>query len=176
MKTIKTISVVLLALAFFACSSSDSTPKSPKEILTGSEWIPTESYVKRTEQTTNKPIEILVDANYITSLPVCATDNFIRFKADNTWETYTGTMKCPNEPATALLARGGYELSQDGKTFTWRDVGTGANAWYTVADVTANTKVNKLTADYFEFEKTIEVKISEDIKQVHFWRWAYKRK
>ncbi len=176
MKLQKSISILLLSIILFACGNSDNTPKTPKDILTGSEWLIAESYVKRTEQVKNQPLTTLLEGNAVTTLPLCVSDNFIRFRADNLWETYTGTMKCPNEPTVSPLARGGYELSTDGKTFTWRDVATGSTAWYTAADVTTNTKVNKLTADYFEFEKTIEVTISADTKQVHYWRWGYKKK
>jgi hypothetical protein len=179
MKTLhKLFYSAIVIFAFSACSggTENSTPKTPKDILTGTEWYAAESYSKLVEITGTEPIQVLREGDAMGLLPLCISDNFIRFKADNTWETYTGTMKCPNEPATSLLARGRFELSQDGKTFTWKDVGTGANAWFTTEEVTTNTKVNKLTADYFEFEKTIETKINNEIKQVWFWRWGYKKK
>lgn len=177
MKTLHKLFYSTLIIAFSACSGgTENTPKTPKDILTSTEWYVAESYSKLVEITGTEPVQVLREGDALPSFPICLADNFMRFKADNTWENYTGTIKCPNEPTISPLAKGRFELSQDGKTFTWKDVSSGSNAWFNYEEVTTNTKVNKLTADYFEFEKTIETKINNEIKQVWFWRWGYKRK
>jgi hypothetical protein len=179
MKILQKLFYSTIIIAFSACSGTENntpTPKTAKDFLVAVDWLPAESYSRETLIISPEPAKVVREGDAIGLIPQCAADNYIRFKADNTWETYTGLSKCPNEPSISPLARGRYDLSTDGKVFTWKDVGTGSNIFFTVEEVTTNTKVNKLTADYFEFEKTIEVNISADTKRVFFWRWGYKKK